>query len=73
MADKKKGKRLEELRGMSGEELNNALESARRSIYQIRRERLSKPQQNVKATKSHRKEIARILTLQREQELKAGR
>lgn len=69
MADKKKGKRLEELRAMTGEELTTALEGARRSIYQIRREKLSKPQQNVKATKGHRKEIARILTLRREREL----
>jgi len=74
MAEKKKGKRLEELRAMNVDELNTALEGARRSIYQIRRERLSKPQQNVKASKAHRKEIARILTLQRERELQqAGR
>jgi ribosomal protein L29 len=73
MAEKKKSKRLEELRAMNTEEQNSALEAARRSIYQIRREKLSKPQQNVKATQGHRLEIARILTLQRERELHQDR
>lgn len=73
MADKKKTKRLEELRGMSQEERQSALEAARRAIYQIRREKLSKPQQDVKATSKNRKEIARILTLNRQDELKAGK
>lgn len=73
MADKKKVNRLQELRAMSAEERATTLEAARRAIYQIRREKLSKPQQDVKATSKHRKEIARILTLNRQDEIKAGR
>ena len=72
MADKKKANRLEELRGMSAEDRATALEAARRAIYQIRREKLSKPQQDVKATRKNRKEIARILTLNRQDEIKAA-
>jgi ribosomal protein L29 len=73
MADKKKVKRLEELRAMPAEEREATIEAARRAIYQIRREKLSKPQQDVKATSKHRKDIARILTLNRQDQLKAGK
>lgn len=74
MADKKKKvDRVEELRAMSPQERLDALEAARRAIYQIRRDKLSKPQQDVKAGGRHRREIARILTLQRQDELKAGK
>ena len=66
MADKKVSERKVELRNMGDAELDAAVETARRAIYQIRRERLSKPQENVKATKAHRKEIARILTIKTE-------
>jgi ribosomal protein L29 len=71
MAEKKRFTRRNELRAMNDTELRNALESARRAIYKIRRERLSKPQEDVKATHAHRKEIAQILTLLRERQIEA--
>ena len=69
MADKKVSTRLQELRAMNDGELNAVLEGARRGIYQIRRERLSKPQEDVKATRNNKKEIARVLTIKRSKEL----
>lgn len=73
MADKKKADRVDQLRAMTAEERADALEAARRGMYQIRRERLSKPQTDVKASGRHRVEIARILTINRQEELKAGK
>ena len=71
MAEKKTADRLKELRAANETELGAAIDNARKAIYQIRRERLSKPQTNVKETKAHRKEIARILTIRRQREIEA--
>ena len=46
--------------------------NAHKSIYQFRKDRLSKPQENVKVVKNSRKEIARALTIKRERELAQG-
>jgi len=56
---------------MNATELVGALTAAHKAIYHVRRDRLSKPQENVKETRTHRKEIARILTIQREREIAA--
>ena len=61
--------RLEELRGATDEELTATIAIARRAIYQFRRDRMSKPIENVKAVHRNRKEIARALTIMREREL----
>lgn len=68
MAHKIKDRR-EALRGMGEADMNAAIADAHKSIYQFRKDRLSKPQENVKVVRTARKEIARILTIKREQEL----
>ena len=66
MADKKQCARLKELRALDNGDLDVLVAAARKSIYLIRREKLSKPQENVKATRNNRKEIARIMTIERQ-------
>jgi len=73
MAEKKVAKRLEELNKYSQDELNAAIVTAQKAIYQVRRDRLSKPIENPKVTKTAKKEIARIKTIQRQRELAAGK
>jgi ribosomal protein L29 len=69
MANKKIHTRRQELRGMSEADLTTAVDNALKNIYQFRKDRLSKPQENVKVIKNSRKEIARVLTIKREREL----
>ncbi len=71
MADKKIHTRREELRGLGDADLNAAAAAARKAIYQFHKDRLSKPQENVKIVKNSRKEVARILTIQRQRQLAA--
>ena len=68
MAEKTKSRR-EALRGMSDADLNAIVADAHKSIYEFRKDRLSKPQENVKVVHNARKEIARILTIKREKQL----
>ncbi len=68
MAEKTKSRRAA-LRGMSDADLNTAVANAHKSIYAFRKDRLSKPQENVKVVHNARKEIARILTIKREKQL----
>ncbi len=68
MAEKIKNRR-EALRGMDEASLTAAVVDAHKSIYQFRKDRLSKPQENVKVVRNARKEVARILTIRREREL----
>jgi len=60
-----------EYRGMSDEDLNNSLREVRKNLFDLRfqsaTDRLETPSEMRKA----RREIARILTLRRERELKA--
>ena len=63
-----KGRR-EALRGMSEAELVTVVSDAHKKIYGFRKDRLSKPQENVKIVRTARKEIARALTIKREREL----
>jgi ribosomal protein L29 len=72
MAEKKIKARLGELRKMAEEDLLAAAEAARKNIYTIRRQRLSKPIENIKAIRTNRKEIARIQTIQRQREIAAA-
>ncbi len=64
-------KRREALRGMDEAALTAAVAEAHKSIYLFRKDRLSKPQENVKVVRNARKEVARILTIKRERELSA--
>ena len=68
MAEKTKSRRAA-LRGMSDADLNVVIAEAHKSIYTFRKDRLSKPQENVKIVHNARKEIARILTIKREKQL----
>ena len=68
MAEKTKSRRAT-LRGMSDADLNTIIADAHKSIYGFRKDRLSKPVENVKVVKNARKEIARILTIKREKQL----
>ena len=70
MAENAKTKqRREALRGMSEADLSVVVANAHKNIYQFRKDRLSKPQENVKIVRNSRKEIARALTIKREREL----
>lgn len=68
MAEKTKSRRAA-LRGMNDADLNTIIADAHKSIYGFRKDRLSKPVENVKVVKNARKEIARILTIRREKQL----
>jgi ribosomal protein L29 len=71
MPDKKIKTRLGELRGMNEADLKATEAAARRAIYQFRKDRLGKPQTDVKIVKNSRKEIARVLTIQRQRQIAA--
>jgi ribosomal protein L29 len=71
MAEKKKADRLKELRGLDESSLSGVIADAQKAIYHIRRSRLSQPETNVRATRAHRKEIARVLTIKRQREIAA--
>ncbi len=73
MPEKKLAKRLAELRSFSEDDLNAAIVASQKAIYQVRRDRLSKPVENPKITKTAKKEIARIKTIQRQRQLGAGK
>ena len=72
MAEKTKSRR-EALRAMGEADLNAAVADAHKSIYQFRKDRLGKPQDNVKVVRNAKKEIARILTIKREKQLSEGK
>ena len=72
MAEKKTKVRLAELHNLSESDLDKTIEDARREIYTIKRQRLSKPVEDVKATRNARKEIARVLTIKRQREIAAA-
>lgn len=73
MADNVKTKaRLEAIRGASDAELQVSIDASRKAIYQFRKDRLSKPQENVKVIRNSRKDIARIMTIRRQRELAAA-
>jgi len=72
MADSKKTKqRLIDLRGADDTALATTVRDAEKRIYQFHKDRVSKPQSDVKVVKNARKEIARVLTIKRERELAA--
>jgi ribosomal protein L29 len=73
MAEKKLKARLGELRNMSEADLLTTAEAARRNIYTLKRQRISKPIENIKAIRTSRKEIARVLTIQRQRQLEQAK
>ena len=73
MPQTKLSARKEELRGMSDADLATAVEEARKAIYIVKRQRISKPVENVKAIRTNRKEIARALTIVNQRKLAAAK
>ncbi|MGO8673642.1 MAG: 50S ribosomal protein L29 [Capsulimonadaceae bacterium] len=74
MADELKTReRLAEFRKASDDELDAVVAAARKRIYLFRKDRLSKPQEDVKVVHNNRKNIARVLTIKRERELAANK
>ena len=63
--------RREQLRGMSEAELMAVVAASHKIVYQFRKDRLSKPQENVMVVRNARKDVARALTIKRERELAA--
>lgn len=59
-----------ELRNESDEDLDLKLESLRKDLFELRSERLDSKTQKTHLFSQKRKEIARILTIKRERELK---
>jgi len=74
MADKTTTRaRREQLRGASDAELDATVLDAHKAVYQFRKDRLSKPIENVKVVRNAKKDVARALTIKRERELAAQR
>jgi len=72
MADSKKTKqRLIDLRATETPAFGAVIRDAEKRIYQFHKDKVSKPQQDVKVVRTARKEIARVLTIKRERELAA--
>ena len=72
MAEKKLKQVVEELRGMSDQELADALANERRKLYELNSRNVTRQLDNTAAIPYTRKMIARILTLQGEREKAAG-
>jgi large subunit ribosomal protein L29 len=68
MPDKKRKAVVEELRGLNDQELADALHNERRRLYDLRTQSITKQLENVAAIPHAKKQIARILTLQRERQ-----
>lgn len=61
-----------ELRNESDEELGTKLEQLRREVFQLRSPKLDSKTQKTHLIGQKRKEIARILTVKRERELRGS-
>jgi len=68
----KRTQKLREWRQSSRAELEARLQEARKNLYMFRQQLVTKQLENMKAIRETRKDIARLLTLLREEELKAG-
>jgi len=66
MPEKKRKPMLEELRGLSDQELVDALSNERRKLYELRTQTQTRQLENTSAVPQTKKQIARILTLQNE-------
>ncbi len=73
MADKRRKQIIEDLRGLSDQDLLEALHTERRKLYDLRTQNIMRQLDNTAALPQTRKQIARILTLQKERALAASR
>jgi len=71
MPEKKRLQVIDELRNMTDQELLDTLANERRKLYEARTKNITKQLENTAAIGNIRKQIARVLTLQRERELAA--
>lgn len=62
---------LETLRGLSDDELTDTLANERRKLYELRSQSVTRQLENTAALSQSKKQIARLLTLQRERQLAA--
>ena len=69
MAEKKRKHLVEDLRSLSDQELVVALANERRKLYELRTQNIIKQIENTAAAPHSRKQIARILTLQKERSM----
>ena len=69
MAEVKQRPNLDNLRNMNDQELADELANQRFRLFNLRREHTTKQLENTAALHTAKKQIARILTLQREREL----
>jgi ribosomal protein L29 len=70
-AEKRSKERLADLRATGDSDLIKVIREAQKRIYLFHKDKVSKPQQDVKVVHNARKEIARVLTINRERELQA--
>ena len=64
--------KAQELRNESSEEIESKLVTLRKEIFELRSQKLDSKTQQTHLIGQKRKEIARILTVKREQELERG-
>ncbi len=69
----KRTQKLREWRQSNRAELEVRLQEAQRNLYMFRQQQVTKQLENMKSIRETRKDIARLLTLLREEELKAER
>lgn len=67
------GKIIKKLRELSAEELEQQLGQAKKNLFDQRFEVVTGHVTNVKQLRDTKKKIARILTLKKEEQLKAGK
>ena len=73
MAQEKLRENRERLRNLNENELADELANERRKLYDLRSQNTTRQLENTAALAAAKKQIARILTLQRERELAAER
>jgi len=73
MPEKKHRANLDALRDMNDHELADTLANERRKLYDLRSRNVTRQLDNIAAISQTKKQVARILTLQRERELAANK
>ena len=72
MPEKKHNANLDHLRNLSDQELADELANIRLKLFNLRRENTTRQLENTAALPQTKKQVARILTLQREREMSQG-
>ena len=72
MPEKKRGANIDHLRNLSDQELVDELANTRLKLFNLRRENTTRQLENTSAIPQTKKQVARILTLQKERDLANG-